>query len=167
MMKNLKILILPFLLTACSAVPPEKSDAFSLNVPTNGQTTASYTDRQESELKQIASEAPFKLTRQNNILTISLCGKKAFSPENDLYPSAKETLEKIADILGRYDKTHISITGYADEKSFGVRFSEQQANAVADVLKAARIANTRFWIEGRDTDGKNHTDIVLTPIFIK
>ena len=166
-MKNLRVLLLPLLLTACSAALPERSDFSSLKVSTDGQTTTAYMDAQENELKRIASEAPFKLTRQNNILTVSLCGKSAFSSGSILFPSTEETLEKIAGILFKYDKTHISVIGYADEKSFGGRLSEQQAKAVADVLKKARISDARFWIEGRDTDGENHTDIVLTPTFIK
>ena len=178
-------LLLSALLTACSygTLRPEPATAvLEKNISKGKMTTAVYMTNQESELKRITEKTPFKLVRENNILALILSGKKIFSPQNQkLSSDIEQTLMAIAGILERYDKTHISIIGYADSGNPAAdrEVSEKRAQAVANALKTyAQIADVRFWIEGSNPDvstpvsederqKNNHVDIILTPTFIQ
>ena len=183
-MKRFFLLLLSAFLTACSyeALRPEPATAvLEKSVSREKMTTAGYMTDQENELKQITEKAPFKIVRENNILALILSGKNAFSAQNQMLSSdIEKTLKAIAVILARYDKTHISIIGYANSgnPSADREVSEKRAQTVGDVLKAsAAISNVRFWIEGSNPDTSllsederqrnNHVDIILTPTFIR
>ena len=156
-MKRSSFLLLSVLLTACSGhffqqeklSEPSVTEEQSVAKPL---TTASYMTNQENEFKKAVGDAPFKIIRENNILALILFGKDIFSsPDQRPVPAVENALKKIANILSRYDKTHISIIGYADngDPSADGPISEKRAEAVANVLKqSAEIADVRFWIEG-------------------
>ena len=187
-MKGLSLFLLSAVLTACSFgfprpdardVPSEKKAVAS--VPKGRPLTPDdYMSAQEDEIKQIIGEKSFRIIRENNILAVILSGKDVFSPQNqEISSDAAQTLKTMAGILARYDKTHISIIGYADSGNPSVdqENSEKRAQAVADTFKAAApIADVRFWIEGSSQDAalseeermkNNHVDIILTPTFIR
>lgn len=158
----------------------EEKKPLSLTAPV---TTADYMKNQEYELQQAIAETPFEVVRENNTLAVVLTGTDAFpTSEQLLSPTAENVLKKVANVLTRYDKTHISIIGYADsgEPSSDRIASEKRAEAVAGVLKkSAKIADVRFWIEGStpsageeplsddDRQKNNHVDIILVPTFIQ
>lgn len=186
-MKRFALLIALMILAACAV--PKQEEPFFLSsgekqlVATDQTTTDSYMTNQEEEIKRIALGTPFQITRENNILIITLSGADFFS-ESDYSPSPAvlETLKKIAAVLERYDKTHISIVGYAksNKPAKDQRIPEKRAEAVAACLKqSAKIAPVRLWTEGHNSDAannpqtdknllkNNYVDIILTPTFIR
>ena len=182
-MKRFSLLLLSAILTACVHEPLQQAPetaAVEKTVSKRKMTTADYMTDQENELKQIVAKKTFRIIRENNILAIILSGKDVFSlQDQQLSADVEQTLKKIAGILARYDKTHISIIGYADSgnPSADRENSEKRAQAVADTFQAAaKIADVRFWIEGSSQDAasseeerlkNNHVDIILTPTFIR
>lgn len=184
------LLTLAFLsaLSACAAAAPEqttKTERPAAAVRQNKQApvsgAAAYMTRQEEELKAALDGTPFTLKRYKNILIVIMAGKDIFA-SNSYHPEAPavEALKKIAPVLARYDKTRISIIGYTDnagKPSTNQLLSEKRADAVASVIEeSAKIADIRFWIEGRGayansghkiSGGKDQNDrveISLTPI---
>ena len=185
-MKRFSLLLLSAFLTACSynAFRPEPETA-AIEKPVSAKrslTPAGYMTDQENELKRIVDKTPFRIVRENNILALILSGKDVFSsPDQALSSDVEQTLKTVAGILARYEKTRISIIGYADSGKPAVDrdVSEKRAQTVGDVLKAsAKISDVRFWIEGSSQSTpsslsederlkNNHVDIILTPTFIR
>lgn len=176
-------------LSACAAAAPEQPPkterpapaAAKQNKPAPVSGVAAYMTKQEEELKAALEGTPFILKRYKNILVIVMAGKDIFA-SNSYHPEAPAVaaLKKIAPVLAHYDKTRISIIGYTDnagKPSTNQLLSEKRADAVASVIEeSAKIADIRFWIEGRGAyansrykiaggkDKNDRVEISLTPI---
>ena len=127
-MKKTVLLILTAILSACASgilekTVPEKQIAQTIL----DDSPLSYMSNQEKELLSVLNGTSFQLFRYNNILVVSLSGKDLFKEDNNEFSTVVEkTLQKIAPVLARYDKTRISIIAYvnsgnpfADRKKIG------------------------------------------------
>ena len=178
-MKHSILLILTAILSACSLDMQNKTD-FSSQTVTDG-SPVSYMTEQEKELHSVLTGTSFKLKRDNNTLVVFLSGKDLFLQGSSKFSETLEkTLQKIAPVLNRYDKTRISIAGYVNHGSpFADRaIAEKQAQEISNILKQhASIEPARFWVEGfnpetpiqtnEDYITSNHIKITLTPTFLQ
>lgn len=176
-------------LSACAATAPEQKPGTERPAAAAAKQTkqapvsgaAAYMTCQEEELNAALEGTPFTLKRYKNILIIVMAGKDIFA-SNSYHPEAPaiNALKKIAPVLAQYDKTRISIIGYTDnagKPSTNQLLSEKRADAVAVIIEeSAKIADIRFWIEGRGAyanashkidsgkDKNDRVEISLTPI---
>ncbi|MDQ6997607.1 MAG: OmpA family protein [Mariprofundus sp.] len=123
-----------------------------------GAGTGMYMDKQEQEFKRALAEeqrrSQIEIERlQNENLKITMNSEISFASNSaKLTPSFHNTLDKVADILSRYPRTSINITGHTDSRGsaqYNQQLSEQRAQAVKWYLMDRGMASNRIGVEGR------------------
>jgi outer membrane protein OmpA-like peptidoglycan-associated protein len=112
-----------------------------------GAVITRYMDRQAEELKAFAD-----ILRVGDGIIVTLPEKVLFKFDSaGLEPQSRRLLRKIAVILNRYVKTHLTIVGHTDDRGFAnfdIRLSEHRAKAVADALVKLEVSPKRIRIMG-------------------
>ncbi|MDQ6970558.1 MAG: OmpA family protein [Mariprofundus sp.] len=123
-----------------------------------GAGTGVYMDKQEAEFKRALAEEQrrnqIEIERlQNENLKITMNSEVSFAyNSSQLTPAFHNTLNKVADILSRYPRTTIKITGHTDSRGssqYNQQLSEQRAQAVKWYLMDRGMASNRIEIDGR------------------
>ncbi|MBL4759236.1 MAG: OmpA family protein [Mariprofundaceae bacterium] len=123
-----------------------------------GAGTGIYMDKQEEEFKRALAEEQrrnqIEIERlQNESLKITMNSEISFAYNSSkLTPAFQTTLNKVADILTRYPRTTIKITGHSDNRGsaqYNQQLSEQRAQAVKWYLMDRGMAARRVIIDGR------------------
>ncbi len=117
-----------------------------------------YMDKQEEEFKLALAEEQrrnqIEIERlQNENLKITMNSEVSFGTNSaQLTPAFHNTLNKVADILTRYPRTTINITGHTDSRGseqYNQQLSEQRAQAVKWYLMDQGMGGNRIGVEGR------------------
>lgn len=123
-----------------------------------GAGTGIYMDKQEQEFKQALADeqrrSQIEIERlQNENLKITMNSEVSFAYNSaKLTPAFHNTLSKVADILTRYPRTTVQITGHTDSRGsaqYNQQLSEQRAQAVKWYLMDRGMASNRISIDGR------------------
>jgi len=123
-----------------------------------GAGTGIYMDKQEEEFKRALAEEQrrnqIEIKRlQNENLKITMNSEVSFAYNSSkLTPAFHRTLNKVADILTRYPRTTIKITGHTDSRGsaqYNQQLSEQRAQAVKWYLMDRDMPANRVSIDGR------------------
>lgn len=116
-----------------------------------GGAVGNYMDKQAQELAQVA-----QVERVEDGIVATLKDKILFDTnESTLKPESKANLEKIAEVLKKYDKTEVTVAGYTDNvgtMSHNQQLSERRANAVRLFLSNHGIAPSRMTVMGFGPD---------------
>ncbi|MCB2055194.1 MAG: OmpA family protein [Geminicoccaceae bacterium] len=123
-----------------------------------GAAIGSIFDRQQRELEetleaeQAANQVEIERVR-DDLLKISLANEVSFDLDSAaIKPAFAPTLEKLADVLGKYDRTRATIVGHTDSTgsdAYNQALSERRAAAVRDELVRYGIDPYRLITEGR------------------
>lgn len=115
-------------------------------------------DRQEQELRaavareQEAGRAEVERVRED-LLKITLQNEVLFDfGKADIKPAFAPTLDKLAAVLVKYDRSFATVIGHTDavgSEAFNQRLSERRAEAVVDALAARGVAPGRMSAAGR------------------
>jgi len=117
-----------------------------------------YMDKQQAAFNnQLAAEQrahQVEVERlQNENLKITMNSEVSFDYNStQLKPAFSSTLDKVADILNRYPRSSIRITGHTDNRgtaSYNQQLSEQRAQAVKNYLGDRGVDPRRITAEGR------------------
>jgi len=117
-----------------------------------------YMDKQQAAFDQeLAAEKQanqIEVERlQNENLKITMNSEVSFDYNSaELQPAFRRTLDKVANILNRYTRSTVKITGHTDSRGsaeYNQRLSEQRAKAVAWYLADAGVDSRRVLTEGR------------------
>ncbi|ATX80573.1 Outer membrane protein OmpA [Mariprofundus aestuarium] len=123
-----------------------------------GAGVGRYMDNQEAEFKRVLEEErranQIEVERlQNENLKITMNSEVSFDYNSaQLKPAFNNTLDKVADILNRYPRTTIKITGHTDSRgstAYNQNLSEQRANAVGWYLADRGVDSRRVIADGR------------------
>jgi len=123
-----------------------------------GAGVGRYMDNQEAEFKRVLEEErranQVEIERlQNENLKITMNSEVSFDYNSaQLKPGFHSTLDKVADILNRYPRTTVRITGHTDSRgstAYNQNLSEQRANAVGWYLADRGVDSRRVIAEGR------------------
>jgi len=123
-----------------------------------GAGVGAYMDKQQAEFeRQLAAEQrahQVEIERlQNENLKITMSSEVSFDfGSAQVTPSFGRTLDKVADILQRYNRSGITIVGHTDDvgsAEFNQRLSQQRADAVAYYLEDRGVSRDRIRTEGR------------------
>ncbi|MFQ5345537.1 MAG: OmpA family protein [Mariprofundus sp.] len=123
-----------------------------------GAGTGVYMDKQEAEFnRQLADERranQIEVERlKNENLKITMNSEVSFAYNSSrLTPAFHNTLDKVADILNRYPRSTIRITGHTDSRGsaeYNQRLSEERAQAVKWYLSDRGVDSRRIVTEGR------------------
>ncbi len=123
-----------------------------------GAAVGDYMDDQQREFEKALEEE----RRQHQIeverlkdesLKIDISSEVSFDFDSaEIKPAFRATLDKVADILKRYDRTVVHVIGHTDNigtEEYNQRLSERRARAVANYLVARGVARERLRWEGR------------------
>ncbi len=116
-----------------------------------GGLIGSYMDKQAQELEQVA-----EVKRVDDGIVATMKDKILFDfNQSTLKPESKASLQKMAGILKKYDKTEITVAGYTDNvgtMSHNQQLSERRANAVRAYLLDQGVKASRMTVMGFGPD---------------
>jgi len=120
-----------------------------------GGAIGAYMDSQQQDFeKQLAdqiSSGDITVTRlPNNVLMVTMTAQTAFDIDSTRIKSGFEpSMNKIAQIVKKYGKTHLSLVGHTDNtgsRAYNQDLSERRAKSVHDYLATQGIIRFRFGI---------------------
>ncbi|ATX81105.1 Outer membrane protein OmpA [Mariprofundus ferrinatatus] len=123
-----------------------------------GAGVGRYMDNQQAEFNRVLAEErranQVEIERlKNENLKITMNSEVSFDYNSaQLKPAFNSTLDKVADILNRYPRTTIRITGHTDSRGsteYNQNLSQQRANSVAWYLADRGVDSRRVIAEGR------------------
>lgn len=112
-----------------------------------GGTVGRYMDNQAKELEQVA-----ETERVDDGIIVTMKDKILFDFNSaEIKSSSRASLQKIADVLKKYDKTNLTVTGHTDNvggADYNLKLSERRARAVAEYLTGLGVPQSRMRIMG-------------------
>jgi len=126
-----------------------------------------YMDRQEQDFQRAlaqerrANELDIQRMR-NDSLKLTLDSEVSFAfNSDDIKPSFRPTLDKLAALIRKYDRTTVHIVGHTDNvgsDAYNQQLSERRAYAVLDYLASYGIDPRRLTAEGRGESDPRDTN---------
>jgi len=120
-----------------------------------GETVVTYLDRQEKEVRLSSNATSGNVVVHRDApkaLKLTLSRDATFAPaSSDLTGHGKQTLNDVAAMLKRYDKTTLSIVGHTDDtgaSGINQSLSERRALAVADYMIGKGVSPERMTTKG-------------------
>jgi outer membrane protein OmpA-like peptidoglycan-associated protein len=123
-----------------------------------GAAVGTYMDSQKKDLEKVlapeiqARAIDIQKVNQNNLL-ITMTSQTAFDFDSTtIKPGFYTTMDKIANVLIRYGKTHLTIVGHTDNvgtNQYNQTLSEHRAQAVNDYLRNKGVLVQRLVFLGR------------------
>ncbi len=117
-----------------------------------------YMDRQQQELEerlareQAAHELEIQRMKDDS-LKLTLDSEVSFDFDSaEIKHGFQRTLDKLADVIQKYDKTVVHVVGHTDNvgsAAYNLRLSQRRAEAVGRYLRAHGVAPGRIHTEGR------------------
>lgn len=123
-----------------------------------GAGVGHYMDKQEQDFNSALAEEQrrndLEIERmKDDTLKLSLNSEVSFDFNSDVIkPAFKGTLDKLAQVLGKYDRTVVHVIGHTDSvgsDAYNQQLSERRANAVANYLISQGVVTERVRTEGR------------------
>jgi outer membrane protein OmpA-like peptidoglycan-associated protein len=122
-----------------------------------GGAVGHYMDSQKKDLDKALSEekdsgAIFLSKQANDVILIRMTSQTAFDTNSaTIKPGFHSTLDKIATVVNRYGKTHITIVGHTDNvgnDKINQVLSEKRADAVEKFLSQKSVVPQRLAAKG-------------------
>ena len=123
-----------------------------------GALVGDYMDDQQKAMEQqLAAERranALEIERmKDDTLKVSLSNEVSFARDSaDLTPTFQPSLDKLADVLNRYERTVVHVVGHTDSDgsdNYNLRLSERRAGAVGSYLVYRGVPQSRVRMEGR------------------
>lgn len=132
-----------------------------------GAAVGSYMDSQKRDLEKVlapevqAGAIQIQKMNQNNLL-ITMTAQTAFDFDSAaIKPGFNSTMDKLANVLVRYGKTHLTISGHTDNvgsDEYNQSLSQRRATAVNDYLSAKGVIPQRLASVGRGESAPRATN---------
>jgi outer membrane protein OmpA-like peptidoglycan-associated protein len=123
-----------------------------------GGVVGRYMDDQKRDLeKNLSQEIKLGVARveklPNDVVRVTMTNQTAFETNStDIKPGFHSTMDKLADVVVRYNKTALTIVGHTDDvgtNAYNQKLSEQRALSVARYLEGQRVDSMRLAISGK------------------
>lgn len=123
-----------------------------------GGSVGRYQDKQQQELEaaleQERRNKQIEIERlQDETLKVSLSSEASFDfDRSSLKPAFYPALDKIAELLSKYDRTLLHVVGYTDStgtETYNIDLSNERARSVAMYLQTEGVDVRRIRTEGR------------------
>ena len=123
-----------------------------------GGAVGAYMDSQRKDLeKNLAKEIQVHQARvdelPNKVLRVTMTGDTSFNTNStEIKPGFHSTLDKIADVVVRYNKTTLTVAGHTDDvgsDQYNQGLSERRARSVAQYLESKRVNEARLSVVGK------------------
>ena len=113
-----------------------------------GAAIGSYMDRQEREIRERTAGTDVEVIRRGDELILSMPSGITFATDSaTVQPQFRPTLDKVADVLDRYNQTYVDVYGHTDSTgsdAYNQTLSERRADAVADYLVSRGVEAARL-----------------------
>lgn len=118
-----------------------------------GAAVGQYMDQQEAELRAQIAGSGITITRVGNDIYLNMPSNITFGVDQaTISPSFQQTLNGVALVLKKYNRTLVDIVGYTDSTgsaSYNLQLSKRRADSVANYLGRAGVNQQRFFVDGR------------------
>lgn len=123
-----------------------------------GAAVGHYMDRQKQDLEkvlapEIGSGAIQVEKLQGEVLRVTMTDQTAFDFDStQIKPGFYSTMDKIAEVVNRYGKTHLTVVGHTDSvgaDDYNQHLSERRARAVTQYFNQRGVIPERLVAEGR------------------
>jgi len=118
-----------------------------------GGAVGSYMDQQEAELRAQLQGTGVSVTRVGDQIILNMPSNITFQTgSSNVQPQFRSTLQSVALVLLRFDRTIVDIIGHTDSdgsEEFNAQLSRERAIAVASVISSQGIDARRFSLQGR------------------
>jgi outer membrane protein OmpA-like peptidoglycan-associated protein len=123
-----------------------------------GGAVGHYMDKQQQEFEQALEDERYahdlEIERlEDESLKINVPSEVSFDFDRaEIKPAFGPTLDKVADILTRYDRSIVHVIGHTDSigsDAYNQDLSERRARSVANHLAGRGVADSRLQTEGR------------------
>ncbi len=127
----------------------------------SGAAVGNYMDRQKRELEQNLREElrdrEISIVRHDaETLRLDVASEASFAVNHaDISPDFRHSLNTLANVLGKYDKTVVHIVGHTDStgtRSYNQDLSERRAESVYRLFQSNGLADQRLRHTGRGED---------------
>lgn len=113
-----------------------------------GAAIGSYMDRQEREIRERTAGSDVEVIRRGDDLILSMPSGITFATDSStVQPQFRPTLDKVADVLDRYNQTYVDVYGHTDSTgsdAYNQALSERRADAVAEYLTMRGVESARL-----------------------
>ncbi len=123
-----------------------------------GGVVGRYMDDQKRDLeKNLATEIQSGQARveklPNDVVRITMTNQTAFDTDSTaVKPGFHTTMDKLADVVVRYNKTTLTVVGHTDNvgsNDYNQKLSERRAHSVAQYLESKRVNSMRLALAGK------------------
>jgi outer membrane protein OmpA-like peptidoglycan-associated protein len=123
-----------------------------------GGVVGRYMDDQKRDLeKNLATEIQSGQARveklPNDVVRITMTNQTAFDTDSSaIKPGFNTTMNKLADVVVRYNKTTLTVVGHTDNvgsNDYNQKLSERRAHSVAQYLESKRVDSMRLALAGK------------------
>jgi outer membrane protein OmpA-like peptidoglycan-associated protein len=123
-----------------------------------GGAIGRYMDDQKRDLeKNLAQEIKSGVAKveklPNDVVRVTMTNQTAFDTDSiQIKPGFHSTMDKLADVVVRYNKTSLTVVGHTDNvgsDSYNQKLSEQRALSVARYLEGKRVHSMRLATSGK------------------
>lgn len=113
-----------------------------------GAGIGSYMDRQEREIRERTAGTDVEVIRRGDDLILQMPAGITFATDSaEVQPQFRPTLDRVADVLDRYNQTYVDVYGHTDSTGsaqYNQALSERRADAVADYLVSRGVEAARL-----------------------
>ncbi len=113
-----------------------------------GAAIGSYMDRQEREIRERTAGTDVEVIRKGDDLILSMPSGITFATDSSsIDPQFRPTLDKVADVLDRYNQTYVDVYGHTDSTgsdAYNQALSERRADSVASYLVSRGVESARL-----------------------
>lgn len=122
-----------------------------------GAKVGEYMDNQQKEMEEQLAEEQRQNALQierldDNSLKLSLNSEVSFDFDRaDIKSAFTPSLDKLADVLSRYDRTLVSVVGHTDDRGsneYNLGLSQRRAESVVAYLTSRGVPQGRLYAEG-------------------
>jgi outer membrane protein OmpA-like peptidoglycan-associated protein len=123
-----------------------------------GGVVGRYMDDQRRDLeKNLSREIQSGQARveklANDVVRITMTNQTAFETDSaDIKPGFHSTMDKLADVVVRYNKTTLTVVGHTDNvgsNPYNQKLSERRAHSVARYLESKQVNSLRLALAGK------------------
>lgn len=111
-----------------------------------------YMDHQAAELRAQLQGTGVRVVKAGNNIQLIMPGDITFATNrSDIKPQFYATLNSVAIVLKKYNRTMVKIAGYTDNTGtpeYNQSLSEQRAQSVATYLASQGVNSNRFYVIG-------------------
>ncbi|MGQ0547197.1 MAG: OmpA family protein [Betaproteobacteria bacterium] len=110
-------------------------------------------DLEKNLAKEVQSGAARIEKLPNNVVRVTMTNQTAFEVDSaEIKPSFHTTMDKLADVVVRYNKTALTVVGHTDNTGsddYNQKLSERRAHSVAQYLEMRRVNGMRMALAGK------------------